>query len=56
MFNSFEMANVQKIEDEVDEILEKVRKKNANELSMALIKPLTKNYQFCAYHMDLYIV
>ena len=38
---------VNQIQNEVDEILEKVRKKNSKELSYALIKPLTKEYPFC---------
>ena len=42
------------IEQEVDEILEKVRKKNSKELSMALIKPLTKDYQFCSNGIYLF--
>lgn len=33
--------------DEVNDILEKIRKKNSKELSYALIKPLTKDYPFC---------
>ena len=43
-----------KIEAEVDELLEKVRKKNAKELSFALIKPLTKQYQFCSNGIYLF--
>lgn len=42
------------IEQEVDEILEKVRKKNNKELSYALIKPLTKNYPFCSNGIYLF--
>ena len=42
------------IEQEVDEILEKVRKKNAKELSYALIKPLTKSYPFCSNGIYLF--
>ena len=45
---------VDKIEHEVDEILEKVRKKNSKELSMALIKPLTKDYPFCSNGIYLF--
>ena len=43
-----------KIQQEVDEILTKVRKKNSKELSMALIKPLTKEYQFCSNGIYLF--
>jgi len=45
---------VDKIEHEVDEILEKVRKKNSKELSMALIKPLTNDYPFCSNGIYLF--
>ena len=45
---------VDKIEQEVDEILEKVRKKNSKELSMALIKPLTNDYPFCSNGIYLF--
>ena len=48
------MASVQQIEDEVDEILEKVRKKNSKELSMALIKPLSPSYPFCSNGIFLF--
>ena len=48
------MAIQTKIEAEVDELLEKVRKKNAKELSYALIKPLTKQYQFCSNGIYLF--
>ena len=48
------MTNVNHIEQEVDEILEKVRKKNSKELSMALIKPLTKSYPFCSNGIYLF--
>ena len=34
------------VEKEVDRILDKTRKKNAKELNMALIKPLTSDYPF----------
>lgn len=43
-----------KIFQEVDELLEKVRKKNSTELSMALIKPLTKDYPFCSNGIYLF--
>ena len=43
-----------KIEQEVDEILDKERKKNSYELSMALIRPLTKNYPFCTNGIYLF--
>ena len=46
--------NESKIEAEVDELLEKIRKKNAKELSYALIKPLTKQYQFCSNGIYLF--
>ena len=42
------------IEQEVDEILEKVRKKNNKELSYALIKPLSKDYPFCSNGIYLF--
>ena len=42
------------IEQEVDEILEKVRKKNSKELSMALIKPMTKEYPFATNGIYLF--
>ena len=42
------------VEQEVDEILEKVRKKNSKELSYALIKPLTKSYPFCSNGLYLF--
>ena len=48
------MSQVQKIQQEVNEILEKVRKKNNKELSMALIKPLTKDYPFCSNGIYLF--
>ena len=48
------MSKQSKIEAEVDELLEKVRKKNATELSYALIKPLTKQYQFCSNGIYLF--
>lgn len=48
------MSNVQQIQHEVDEILEKVRKKNNKELSMALIKPLTRDYPFCSNGIYLF--
>ena len=48
------MTSQSKIEQEVDELLEKVRKKNATELSYALIKPLTKQYQFCSNGIYLF--
>jgi HEPN domain-containing protein len=44
----------EKIEAEVNEILEKVRKKNSAELKMALIKPLTKDYPFCSNGIYLF--
>ena len=44
----------EKIEQEVDDILAKVRKKNAKELSYALIKPLTKEYPFCSNGIYLF--
>ena len=43
-----------KIEQEVDEILDKERRKNSYELSMALIRPLTKNYPFCTNGIYLF--
>ena len=43
-----------KIQEEVDEILAKVRKKNMKELNMALIKPLTKDYPFCSNGIYLF--
>ena len=45
---------VKAIEAEVDELLDKVRKKNAKELSFALIKPLTKEYPFCSNGIYLF--
>ena len=42
------------LEAEVDQILEKIRKKNSKELSYALIKPLTKDYQFCTNGIYLF--
>ena len=45
---------VKAIEEEVDELLDKVRKKNAKELSYALIKPLTKEYPFCTNGIYLF--
>ena len=54
MFNELKMSNVQAIEQEVNEMLEKVRKKNSKELSMALIKPLTKDYAFCTNGIYLF--
>ena len=48
------MSQVQKIQQEVNEILEKVRKKNNKELSMALIIPLTKDYPFCSNGIYLF--
>lgn len=48
------MSNVKAIEEEVDELLDKVRKKNAKELSYALIKPLTKEYPFCTNGIYLF--
>ena len=45
---------VKAIEEEVDELLDKVRKKNAKELSFALIKPLTKEYPFCSNGIYLF--
>ena len=48
------MSNVKQIEDEVNEILAKIRKKNSKELSMALIKPLTKDYSFCSNGIYLF--
>ena len=39
---------------EVDELLEKARKKNAKELSMALIKPMTKQYPFATNGLYLF--
>ena len=48
------MSNVKAIEQEVNELLEKVRKKNSKELSMALIKPLTKDYPFCTNGIYLF--
>ncbi len=43
-----------KIEQEVDEILDKERRKNSYELSMALIRPLTSNYPFCTNGIYLF--
>jgi HEPN domain-containing protein len=43
-----------KIYDEVDEMLEKVRKKNNAELKMALIKPLSRDYPFCSNGIYLF--
>ena len=40
------MITVKQVISEVDDILEKTRKKNANELNMCLVKPMTKDYQF----------
>ena len=37
---------VQDVINEANEILEKARKKNAKELSMAVVKPLEKQYPF----------
>ena len=37
---------VQDVINEANEILEKARKKNAKELSMAVVKPLDKQYPF----------
>ena len=54
MFNELKMSNVQAIEQEVNDMLEKVRKKNSKELSMALIKPLTKDYPFCTNGIYLF--
>ena len=48
------MANESKIEAEVDELLDKIRKKNNKELSYALIKPLTKQYHFCSNGIYLF--
>lgn len=45
---------VDNIEHEVDQILEKVRKKNSKELSYALIKPLTASYPFCSNGIYLF--
>ena len=42
------------LEAEVDDILEKIRKKNSKELSYALIKSLTKDYQFCTNGIYLF--
>ena len=42
------------VEKEVNEILEKVRRKNSKELSYALIKPLTKQYPFCSNGIYLF--
>ena len=48
------MTKIQQIESDVDEILEKVRKKNNKELSYALIKPLTCDYPFCSNGIYLF--
>ena len=48
------MSKTEQIEQEVNEILDKVRKKNAKELSFALIKPLTRDYPFCSNGIYLF--
>ena len=48
------MSKVAAIEKEVEEMLEKVRRKNSKELSYALIKPLTKDYPFCSNGIYLF--
>ena len=48
------MNTISPIENEVNAILDKVRKKNSKELSYALIKPLTKDYPFCTNGIYLF--